>query len=372
MQKALDDALQEKKIIDRRLSVNSQKTEPIRGSESKQDNLQAEISQISSKIESASITQSSSVSNKLALLASPMMSRSACSKFSSFGMDKKALSLLSTTDTDDTDDEDNFHPSVRQRRKSRRKRFSSHPHLNRHDTYSDILGSSVSIGELGENRKSISGVEESNSCSVFPDIIPYFPVPIPDQNQKELAKMVTEPESRYSQTVEKEETVEDNTELVKRSKSLEKGYTSGESFIYDGVIKLNPFRVARSSGETFCRIRSDPKMIFQEQKKLRKSQIASALQNELYNLQSLKLGTSYTSEGKLVKRFAQEYNRRMAEFVGVRTYTGSFTFQSLENHIMEQQGLLNRKTSIITRTQSEGYITPTFERYNTILLFSRP
>jgi len=112
-------------------------------------------------------------------------------------------------------------------------------------------------------------------------------------------------------------------------------------------------------------------MIFQEQKKLRKSQIASALQNELYNLQSLKLGTSNTSEGKVVKRFAQEYNRRMAEFVGVRTYTGSFTFQSLENHIMEQQGLLNRKTSIITRTQSEGYITPTFERYNTILLFSR-
>jgi len=125
LQKALDDALQEKKIIDRRLSVNSQKTEPIRGSESKQDNLLAEISQISFKIESASITQSSSVSNKLALLASPMMSRSACSKFSSFGMDKKALSLLSTTDTDDTDDEDNFHQSVRQRRKSRVKVFSN-------------------------------------------------------------------------------------------------------------------------------------------------------------------------------------------------------------------------------------------------------
>ena len=365
MQKALDDALQEKKISDRRLSVNSQKTEPIRGSESKKDNLLSEISQSSSKIESASITQSSLVS-KLALLASPMMSRSASSKFSSLGMDKKALSLLSTTDTDDTDDEDSFHPSVRQRRKSRRKRFSSHPHLNRHDIYSDFLGSSVSIGDLGENRKGISGAEETNSCSVFPDIIPFFADPIPDQSQEELAKVITEPESRYSKTLEKDETVDDNKELVKTSKSSEKGYTSGESYIYDGVIKLNPFRVARSSGETFCRIRSDPKMIFQEQKKLRKSQIYAALQNELYNLQSLKLGTSYTSEGKVVKRFAQEYNRRIAEFVGVRTYTGSFTFQSLENHIMEQQGLLNRKTSIITRTQSEGYITPTFERYNPI------
>ena len=347
------------KNIERRTSINNQNREQAQCVASNSQYLTEDIRENSSS-KSLSMTQRSPAHNKLGHLASPIMSKSACSKFSSYGMDKNNLGILSTSDSE-TDDEDNSpRQSVKHRqRRSRRKRFSSYPHLNRQEYFSGVLSSSVSVGELVAK---FSGAEESKPYSAFPDIIPCFPdaKPIQQQSQPQpqlqlqVVHQERELQSGYPKAAENTEEKDENPDFRITSRPSEKGYTSGESFIYEGIVKIKP----KTRGKMPSRIRSDPKTLFYEQKKLRKHQIDMALQHQLYNLQSLKLRSSYTSEGVFVKRFTQDFNRHMTRFVGTQTYTGNFTFKGLEDHIVKQLKQENGKTSIITRTQSEGYITP--------------
>ena len=96
--------------------------------------------------------------------------------------------------------------------------------------------------------------------------------------------------------------------------------------------------VTEANSEVFVlngsmRMRPRGSLVRASQAEQRKFQIEKVLMAELLELKEVQIRTPITCAAVAAKRMIDSFNKKIVNYVGVRTYSGSFTFQDFENHL---------------------------------------